>query len=481
MTKRTKSGLVLLDREPAKRPPPDATVALFAYADVKPNTVDCLIRDLRTWPNLVYYRISNDALISRSRSRVASDFLRSQPELVGDVLLMIDHDMCWRDGDLQYIAEKAIKTRGVVAGVYPKRGFGLGAAVRFGAEGEYTVGEDQTVEAIYVSTGFMAIHRSVLEAIAKELPYTIGNFWPFFLEIVVQHPLDDNAQEFLSEDWAFCVRAREAGFKVYAAMKPRLEHIGEHAYRMVDSQFTPPADAAITFRVAATVEAPAIKWLLRDAAEFTGIAPDQMNEAIGTGRAGLGMLWTQEGSFEPDKEIEWYKREDVGRHYVLDLAGWHFQNIGPFLSESLAGIEGKRVLDFGSGIGTMALMLAMQGNTVECVEVNSELRKFTEFRMEKHLGRGNGAGPPMYFVDEPNQLYDLIVFWHVAEHVSDPEGLLAELVSHLAPDGVMFTQSDFHRDSVHTMHHERETDWEEALLAAGLKPIEGRPWYYGHI
>src|SRR3989304_10424254 len=167
MTKRTKSGLVLLDRKPAERPPPDATVALFAYADRKPNTVDCLIRDRRTWPNLVYYRISNDALISRSRSRVASDFLRSERKLVGDVLIMLDHDMCWQDGDLQHLAEKAIETRGVVAGVYPKRGFGLGAAVRFGAAGEYTVGEDQTIEAIYGSTGFLGIHRPAAEGASE--------------------------------------------------------------------------------------------------------------------------------------------------------------------------------------------------------------------------------------------------------------------------------------------------------------------------
>ena len=90
----------------------------------------------------------------------------------------------------------------------------------------------------------------------------------------------------------------------------------------------------------------------------------------------------------------------------------------------------------------------------------------------------NGSGPRIKFVDGPAEQYDMIVCWHVFEHVADPGGLLAQLVSHLAPDGVMFTQSDFHRDNIHAMHHEWGGDWEEALLAAGLKPVEGKPWFY---
>ena len=126
----------------------------------------------------------------------------------------------------------------------------------------------------------------------------------------------------------------------------------------------------------------------------------------------------------------------------------------------------------------MALMLATQGNTVECIEINPELRKFTEFRMEKHLTGENGSGPRVKFVAGPAEQYDMIVCWHVFEHVADPEGLLAQLVSHLAPDGLMFTQSDFHRDSIHAMHHEWGGDWEEAIRAVGLEPIEERPWFY---
>ena len=37
-------------------------LALFAYAEVSPLTVDCLVRDLPRFPNLIYHRESRDSV-----------------------------------------------------------------------------------------------------------------------------------------------------------------------------------------------------------------------------------------------------------------------------------------------------------------------------------------------------------------------------------------------------------------------------------
>ena len=60
---------------------PKVNIALFAYAGVEPASCDSLLRDLPHIPNSVYSRVSKDALISRSRSTAATEFLRSDAHL----------------------------------------------------------------------------------------------------------------------------------------------------------------------------------------------------------------------------------------------------------------------------------------------------------------------------------------------------------------------------------------------------------------
>jgi hypothetical protein len=468
--KKSKGGLVVPEGA-VTLSTPHATLALFAYSDVKPDTADCLLRDLRLWPNVVYARISNDALIPRSRSRMASDFLRAKRENVGDVLLMVDHDMVWEQGDLVYLAEKALETKAVVAGIYSKRDFNGGVAVRFSAPGTYTIGEDVLAPAQYVSTGFIGIHRSVLEKMAETLAMTIGNFWPFFWLALTEHPIDKTACEGLSEDWAFCARASNLGIPVYAAMKPRLVHVGDYGYRLIDSQASPPPDVNVSFSVRDETPIPAVAGLVKDVAEYTGIAPDGVHGAISEARQGLAGLWHSFGSHKPKAENAWYRRGDVGRHNLLDLVGWHISVMGPIMAEHLPGISDQRILDFGSGIGTMALALASQGNEVDCIEINKELRDFAKFRASRFL---NGARPPR-FVTSPDGEYDIVIAWHVFEHLPNPEAKLKELVGALKPGGRMWSDSDWVADAGHPMHHERQ-DWEEKMVEAGLNPV-GASWY----
>ena len=212
-------------------------------------------------------------------------------------------------------------------------------------------------------------------------------------------------------------------------------------------------------------------------AAYTEIPPDGLHMSMSTGQRGLATLWHKYGSFDAEKETAWYKREDVGKHYVLDLAYWHTTQLGPILAANLGEVEGQRVLDFGSGIGTSALMLAMQGNQVDCVEINKELKKFTEFRMEKHL---NGKRP-MRFVSGsvfPANTYDMVIAIDVFEHLPDPLAKLGQLMAALKPGGQMFTHSSFKADALHPMHHETDMDWEKELLGAGLRPVEGRQFMY---
>ena len=221
---------------------PPATLCAFVY-DERPclNLMRSLLRDARRWPELALWDHAKDALITRARSTVATQYLEQG---AGDVLIMVDHDIGWDAGDLEHLTRVCLDMVGIVGGVYSKRGFELGVPIRFGEYGEYRVPDDRVVECSYVATGFMAIHRRVLEAMAAELPMTVHGFRPFFDTPLVTR--EDGQTESLSEDYAFCERARALGFRVWADLRPNLTHMGSHVYTVADTAWAPPRDDRAT-------------------------------------------------------------------------------------------------------------------------------------------------------------------------------------------------------------------------------------------
>ena len=73
-------------------------------------------------------------------------------------------------------------------------------------------------EVRWLSGGCMMIHRSVIEELMKEHP--VPN-----LPMIYK-------KEYLSEDFAFCQRARELGHKIYALPTIKLGHQGMYFYTL---------------------------------------------------------------------------------------------------------------------------------------------------------------------------------------------------------------------------------------------------------
>ena len=215
---------------------PAATLVAFVY-DERPclNLMRSLIRDSRRWPNLHVWDKSKDALISRARSDVATMFLEQG---AGDVLIMVDHDIGWEAGDLEHLTRVCLELECVVGGVFPKRGFGLGVPIRWGQYGEFTIPSDRVVECSAVATGFFAVHRKVLEAVAETLPMTVQGYRPFFVQTTVTR--EDGLLDDISEDYDFCAKARALGFKVFADLRPQLTHFGSHLFALPDTMWRPP-------------------------------------------------------------------------------------------------------------------------------------------------------------------------------------------------------------------------------------------------
>lgn len=223
-----------------------ATLRIMGYS-VSPETFRSVLREFNAWPGLDVDMVDGMANIDRGRSMIATSFLERPQKETGPLLLMVDSDMAWQIGDLAYIAEAAIALRAVVGGVYPKRLWGHGLAMRVAHEGEHAMGTDRFVACDYVGTGFIAIPRFILEHVAETLPECVGGLKPFFMPFVREK---DGRLEYPTDDAAFCARVKEAGCSVYAALKPVITHVGSYPYRVQDGYTSPPAtkEMVLTFK-----------------------------------------------------------------------------------------------------------------------------------------------------------------------------------------------------------------------------------------
>ncbi len=119
-------------------------------------------------------------------------------------------------------------------------------AIRTFDDGDYKFGKDGEVFPVrYVSSGCMAIKRKVLEEMIKQNTVHYCHprsfkFYPFFLPM--QYRLN-NEWLYLSEDWAFCQRALDLGFKIWCDGTTRLDHIGDYTYNW-DSMVREPRKTA---------------------------------------------------------------------------------------------------------------------------------------------------------------------------------------------------------------------------------------------
>lgn len=241
-------------------------LAPFSYGGMHPCTVESLIAEVRLLDQkkvpITLKQVHDDALISRSRSRAMTEFLKSDC----DVMFMVDHDIEWNAGDLLATADMAHLKKSIVGGMYSMRGKNQGCAGRLkGEKVTVHIGKDQLHEAEFVPGGFTAIPRVVVEEVLKAgleatelmrhsdvtstgdgvgvaaqavtecLDYV--PFYDFFRCVTVASEMIPGKMEYLSEDWAFGARARWANpqRKQYLWSEPVLTHHGAYGYAMAEA------------------------------------------------------------------------------------------------------------------------------------------------------------------------------------------------------------------------------------------------------
>ena len=170
--------------------------------------------------------------IDHKRSRLATQVL----EEPYDEFLWIDSDMKFDPDDVDRLRSHRLP---LIGGFYAARGSrDLNCRPLLGTA-EIAFGPGSApVEVHSLATGFLLTHRTVYEDIVRklELPWCGASSGelvvPYFLPMVYEDP--EHGMAYLSEDYAFCGRARQAGHKVLLDPSIRLWHIGSYGYGWED-------------------------------------------------------------------------------------------------------------------------------------------------------------------------------------------------------------------------------------------------------
>ncbi len=165
-------------------------------------------------------------------------------------------ELMWIDSDVVFEAESVTRLRKhelpLIAGLYAKKGVQSFAVQLEPDTTELRVGETGGLfGARYVGAGFLLVHRRVFDAVQQlfSLPACNAQFGqpcvPYFLPMVVQD--SGGKYVYLSEDFAFCERARQASYHLMLDTSIRLGHVGKYTYAWEDAGKATVRVAGATF------------------------------------------------------------------------------------------------------------------------------------------------------------------------------------------------------------------------------------------
>jgi len=146
----------------------------------------------------------------------------------------------WIDADLrfkpEYIHSMILDDKDIVGGFYPKKGLPIDFASSPEPGGEET---EFLFETIYVATGFMLIKREVIEHMYEHFKEELMFRYQGADDYVdLFAPIIDESGLYLSEDYAFCKRAKSLGYRTFMSKRFELPHLGRMEYSMkAESEF----------------------------------------------------------------------------------------------------------------------------------------------------------------------------------------------------------------------------------------------------
>ena len=190
------------------------------------NLVQLMPEAMRLGVSVTLSDLSNCSIITLARNSLVHEFLKTDCT----ELLFIDSDVIATSGDiLRLMAQSG--GRDITAGTYPRRSHDK----KFFTDLYWT--EDDNLEfdgslmrVKRIGTGFMLIQRHVIEKMAQAHPEWSYKNKPTGERMAALFDFEIRDDQYVGEDYLFCDRATEMGFKVHVDVDISLPHIGSESF-----------------------------------------------------------------------------------------------------------------------------------------------------------------------------------------------------------------------------------------------------------
>ncbi len=232
--------------------------------------------------------------------------------------------------------------------------------------------------------------------------------------------------------------------------------------------------------------------LTLEASEYLGLPYDEVERRVESSATDFPEEWQRLVADPRDSEqvVRFYNES---RTELFEQIAWHaadsIHHRSAVCADLVSPLPGRDFLDYGSGIGSNALVFGLAGFNVTLADVADPLRNFARWRCER---RGIAVRTIDLKHDAPEpRRYDVITCFDVLEHVPDPMAALRSIRDALRPGGIFFVYAPFGHDPdrpQHIVHDDavlrrvrslgfaRKYEWSAAFPAYLQQPMPPMPY-----
>jgi FkbM family methyltransferase len=335
---------------------PKLFVALPCYGDMPAVFVRCLASLIQSPPCSLQVKLAiGDSLVSRARNSLTGDFLASDCTH----LLFIDTDLIFSS---EHIARLLSHNTPLVGGFYPKKQDGDLAWVCNALIDHHPPETAAGLQELrYIGTGFMLVERQVFErmidsTIAYRADHTGRDEHDFWRVGVYQG-------RYLSEDWFFCQRALDLGYKVYGDTRVILKHWGSASYPLKSQE---AMIAGAYLNVCPADMKPHVRKIFQGEYNIAGMDPPRLILDIG---ANIGGFSTWAARKWKDAKIVALEPHP-GNAAMFEMNTREFADRIHFIQRGVLAESGEAFLvDPGTNCGALSFCYPSTGNgrRVDCM------------------------------------------------------------------------------------------------------------------
>ena len=224
--------------------------------------------------------------------------------------------------------------------------------------------------------------------------------------------------------------------------------------------------------------------LLRELGAYLGV-PDLAALAARCREATTALAddWRRLIDPRDSRSVQRFYDENVG--HIFDLMWWHTLGEDDTPLAYVVALDfakrqpGRRYLDFGSGVGSGAIIFGRHGFDVALADISSTLLRFCRWR----LARRSLSGQIIDLKDArlAPQAWDIITAMDVFEHLTDPIGAVDYLAEALTPGGYLFGRFAAEADQERPQHIVLDfAPVLDRLRARGFTQVWRDGWLWGH-